>query len=90
MHWNTCGCGLKVITKSQFSQVPILKFFDRTGGLEVILVDQIANTKYFSQVDLSVNNPTSIRNTHLLFCYSQVGQRFADYWLLVWHGDLLV
>ena len=38
-------------------QVPILKFFDRHGKLEV---------------DLSVNNPTSIRNTHMLFCYSQV------------------
>jgi poly(A) RNA polymerase GLD2 len=41
-------------------QVPILKFFDRAGGLEV---------------DLSVNNPTSIRNTHLMFCYSQADYR---------------
>ena len=62
-------------------QVPILKFFDRAGGLEVILIDQIRHQhNLFTQVDLSVNNPTSIRNTHLLFCYSQVGKRFADLW----------
>lgn len=42
------------------AKVPILKFFDREGGLEV---------------DLSVNNPTSIRNTHLLHCYSQADYR---------------
>jgi len=42
------------------AKVPILKFYDRAGGLEV---------------DLSVNNPTSIRNTHLLFCYSQADYR---------------
>jgi hypothetical protein len=44
----------------KLAQVPILKFFDRAGSLEV---------------DLSVNNPTSIRNTHLLFCYSQADYR---------------
>lgn len=42
------------------AKVPILKFFDREGRLEV---------------DLSVNNPTSIRNTHLLYCYSQTDYR---------------
>jgi len=42
------------------AKVPILKFFDREGGLEV---------------DLSVNNPTSIRNTHMLHCYSQADYR---------------
>jgi len=42
------------------AKVPILKFFDREGRLEV---------------DLSVNNPTSIRNTHLLYCYSQSDYR---------------
>jgi poly(A) RNA polymerase GLD2 len=38
------------------AKVPILKFRQRNGGLEV---------------DLCVNNPTSIRNTHLLFYYSK-------------------
>jgi len=42
------------------AKVPILKFFDKEGRLEV---------------DLSVNNPTSIRNTHLLYCYSQTDYR---------------
>jgi len=42
------------------AKVPILKFFDREGRLEV---------------DISVNNPTSIRNTHLLYCYSQADYR---------------
>lgn len=42
------------------AKIPILKFFDAEGSLEV---------------DLSVNNPTSIRNTHLLYCYSQLDYR---------------
>jgi len=42
------------------AKIPILKFFDVEGSLEV---------------DLSVNNPTSIRNTHLLYCYSQLDYR---------------
>jgi len=37
------------------AKVPILKFFDREGGIEV---------------DVSVNNPVSIRNTHLLHSYA--------------------
>jgi len=42
------------------AKVPILKFYDFVGRLEV---------------DLSVNNPTSARNTHLLYCYSQLDYR---------------
>jgi len=42
------------------AKVPILKFYDSVGKLEV---------------DLSVNNPTSARNTHLLYCYSQLDYR---------------
>jgi len=55
-----CGHFIKGRIELINAKVPILKFFDRTGGLEV---------------DLSVNNPTSIRNTHLLFCYSQADYR---------------
>ena len=51
--------------------MPILKFFDRHGGLEV---------------DLSVNNPTSIRNTHMLFCYSQVSCGLWSQFSWVWLG----
>lgn len=56
------------------AKVPILKFFDREGGLEV---------------DLSVNNPTSIRNTHLLYCYSQADYRVRPLVLAVkmWAKD---
>jgi len=56
------------------AKVPILKFFDREGGLEV---------------DLSVNNPTSIRNTHLLHCYSQADYRVRPLVLAVklWAKD---
>jgi len=56
------------------AKVPILKFFDREGGLEV---------------DLSVNNPTSIRNTHLLYCYSQTDYRVRPLVLAVkmWAKD---
>jgi len=56
------------------AKVPILKFFDREGGLEV---------------DLSVNNPTSIRNTHLLYCYSQCDYRVRPLVLAVkmWAKD---
>jgi len=42
------------------AKVPILKFQDKEGGLEV---------------DLSVDNPTSIRNTHLLYYYSKCDYR---------------
>ena len=42
------------------AKVPILKFDDKVGRLEV---------------DLSVNNPTAARNTHLLYCYSQLDPR---------------
>lgn len=42
------------------AKVPILKFYDSVGKLEV---------------DLSVNNPTAARNTHLLYCYSQLDYR---------------
>jgi len=42
------------------AKVPILKFYDCHGRLEV---------------DLSVNNPTAARNTHLLHCYSQLDFR---------------
>jgi len=42
------------------AKVPILKFKDREGDLEV---------------DLSVDNPTSIRNTHLLYYYSKCDYR---------------
>ena len=42
------------------AKVPILKFYDSHGRLEV---------------DLSVNNPTAARNTHLLYCYSQLDPR---------------
>ena len=42
------------------AKVPILKFYDSHGRLEV---------------DLSVNNPTAARNTHLLHCYSQLDFR---------------
>lgn len=42
------------------AKVPILKFFDHAGNFEV---------------DLSCNNETSIRNTHLLFSYSQLDWR---------------
>jgi len=55
-----CGHFIKGRIELINAKVPILKFFDRAGGLEV---------------DLSVNNPTSIRNTHLLFCYSQADYR---------------
>jgi len=56
------------------AKVPILKFFDREGRLEV---------------DLSVNNPTSIRNTHLLYCYSQTDYRVRPLVLAVkmWAKD---
>jgi len=56
------------------AKVPILKFFDREGRLEV---------------DLSVNNPTSIRNTHLLYCYSQLDYRVRPLVLAVklWAKD---
>lgn len=56
------------------AKVPILKFFDREGRLEV---------------DLSVNNPTSIRNTHLLYCYSQSDYRVRPLVLAVkiWAKD---
>jgi DNA polymerase sigma len=39
------------------AKVPILKLYDNYGRIEV---------------DISCNNPLSINNTHLLFCYSQV------------------
>lgn len=55
-----CGHFIKGRIELINAKVPILKFFDRHGGLEV---------------DLSVNNPTSIRNTHMLFCYSQADYR---------------
>jgi len=55
-----CGHFIKGRIELINAKVPILKFFDKAGGLEV---------------DLSVNNPTSIRNTHLLFCYSQADYR---------------
>jgi len=55
-----CGHFIKGRIELISAKVPILKFYDRAGGLEV---------------DLSVNNPTSIRNTHLLFCYSQADYR---------------
>ena len=42
------------------AKVPILKFYDSHGRLEV---------------DLSCNNPTAARNTHLLHCYSQLDFR---------------
>lgn len=42
------------------AKVPILKFYDMVGKLEV---------------DLCVNNPTATRNTHLLYCYSQLDWR---------------
>lgn len=42
------------------AKVPILKFYDSFGHLEV---------------DLSCNNPLSVKNTHLLFCYSQMDWR---------------
>jgi len=42
------------------AKVPILKFKDKAGDLEV---------------DLSVDNPTSIRNTHLLYYYSRCDYR---------------
>ena len=42
------------------AKVPILKFRERTGSLEV---------------DLCVNNPTSIRNTHLLYYYCKCDAR---------------
>lgn len=56
------------------AKVPILKFFDKEGRLEV---------------DLSVNNPTSIRNTHLLYCYSQIDYRVRPLVLAVkmWAKD---
>jgi len=52
------------------AKIPILKFYDKQGNLEV---------------DLSVNNPTSIRNTHLLFCYSQMDYRVRPLVLFVKH-----
>jgi len=42
------------------AKIPILKFKDKFGNLEV---------------DLSVDNPASIRNTHLLFYYSKMDYR---------------
>jgi len=42
------------------AKIPILKFKDKVGNLEV---------------DLSVDNPASIRNTHLLFYYSKMDYR---------------
>jgi len=42
------------------AKVPILKFFDRYGKIEV---------------DMSVNNPVCIRNTNLLYVYSQMDWR---------------
>jgi len=42
------------------AKIPILKFYDHHGKIEV---------------DLSCNNQTSIRNTNLLFCYSQMDWR---------------
>jgi len=42
------------------AKIPILKFFDQFGKIEV---------------DLSCNNKTSIRNTNLLYCYSQIDWR---------------
>ena len=55
-------CGHAVRPDIEFipAKVPILKFRERQGGLEV---------------DLCVNNPTSIRNTHLLYYYSKCDDR---------------
>jgi DNA polymerase sigma len=39
------------------AKVPILKMYDKIGGLHI---------------DLSCGNETAIRNSNLLFCYSQV------------------
>ena len=44
------------------AKVPILKFYDRLGQIEV---------------DVSTNNPVCIRNTNLLFVYSQVRPIFT-------------
>lgn len=50
------------------AKVPILKFREKTGGLEV---------------DLCVNNPTSVRNTHLLFYYCKCDVRLRPLVLAV-------
>lgn len=49
---------LDIITQLELIQakVPILKFHDAMQNLEV---------------DLNCNNAVGIRNTHLLYCYSQ-------------------
>ena len=51
-----------------YAKVPILKFRDRSRNLEV---------------DLNCNNSVGIRNTHLLFCYSQLDWRVKPLVLVV-------
>ena len=55
-----CGHAVRPDIELIPAKVPILKFRERQGGLEV---------------DLCVNNPTSIRNTHLLYYYSKCDDR---------------
>jgi poly(A) RNA polymerase GLD2 len=55
-----CGDTFRANIELIPAKVPILKFRERREGTEV---------------DLCVNNPTSIRNTHLLFYYCKCDAR---------------
>jgi len=55
-----CGNYLSANIELIPAKVPILKFYDRYGKIEV---------------DMSCNNPTCVRNTNLLFAYSQLDWR---------------
>lgn len=62
------GCSIRGRIELIPAKVPILKFRVKQGGLSV---------------DLSVDNPTSIRNTHLLYYYSKSDSRLRPLVLAV-------
>jgi len=72
-----CGFWIKGGIEVVKARVPILKFRTRRPGYPSI------------QVDLSFNNINSVRNTHLLYCYSQLDWRLRPLVLAVkkWARD---
>ena len=72
-HLSTTGTFLNILKKKiELISMPFVEIFDTFNLIQAkVPILRFKDTLHLLEVDLNFNNCVGIRNTHLLYCYSQ-------------------